>query len=1011
MERRTVRIYKAPNGQGEYINKTAKFLKKAQMGAETESDSSMQQKQLEPIVQFVTGALADDMQPEEVMKILVSKGLPKELVYSIISSVLQQQEAPEEEESADTQEEAPEESKIGQSEYQPIGEEESVEEEPEQDQAMDHFNSYANEDQGSGVMDEEEYAEGGPILSYNDLGGDEEEGSDMNPELLEKLSSLKNFFQQVPDVDFENFGKDISEYQSNYTPIEWDNLGDGYGLYKKGGSKKNFTKNVLALVKKAEGGDTQEIGKGNKKDTLTNEVSKRKTAFVSKLKEISNKAAVDSIYEKMMKSNDPELMQSAQELAQNRQKNSQMGTFEPMAQQGGYIGEGQPDMFSYGGFDIPQARKGIIQKAGDFILGEQYLTANNPYSVTTGAMYRDPVSKLTPYARTVHRKGILGRPKEWTDYYVKGDVKSIGIPGEKIETKKTKDKEEAKLKHGYTEEVWDEMSGKARRAIRRGERRLNRRKDYKDEKELTMKELIALQEQERKKQNDAQYKERKDAIEQDNKRIEEEKKLERVNDPERKKADWETINDRINNTIKEYNQKGSEEPITNEPKGYNLKDFLTTNADNFKDAEDIKNYEYNPDEFLPQSNQNELLLNNSDQENFLEFYKIPMLENLLEYQKQFLPSESFDQRETYEFKQYGGSLHKAALGVQSPTSTLSGASDPTANTQTFSGVLNMANQPKKPEFQFPMKMETSTEEKSAIPDWLQPDTWMDSLTQNKNTEPKDDDLVAQDIKRKRKFDGTKFNNKLNATFDITSNALRGLDTARQSAEMYQNNFNADSIYGASTDKDRGDYVAYGQQTGMFRPDETGQETMGRFAYGQRGGYMQDGGQSREEILKQFTGTPEFKRGLDLMMQRENTDNADPFYDAMRDANYSEEDYNKYRDVIGSNSDWQNIVPQKSDYTKTGRHRELQDLMNKAYGSERYNTPYAVGSGGPRRENENYYPMDERRPTPFEDGRIDPRTLEALQNTSYEEYEEGGVVDMDEDELREFLANGGEVEYL
>jgi hypothetical protein len=27
------------------------------------------------------------------------------------------------------------------------------------------------------------------------------------------------------------------------------------------------------------------------------------------------------------------------------------------------------------------------------------------------------------------------------------------------------------------------------------------------------------------------------------------------------------------------------------------------------------------------------------------------------------------------------------------------------------------------------------------------------------------------------------------------------------------------------------------------------------------------------------------------------------------------------------------------------------------------------------------------------------------------YAEGGVFDMDEDELREFLANGGEVEYL
>jgi hypothetical protein len=88
--------------------------------------------------------------------------------------------------------------------------------------------------------------------------------------------------------------------------------------------------------------------------------------------------------------------------------------------------------------------------------------------------------------------------------------------------------------------------------------------------------------------------------------------------------------------------------------------------------------------------------------------------------------------------------------------------------------------------------------------------------------------------------------------------MRGLDQAKQQNEMYANNFNADSLYGASTNKDKGDYVAYGQQTGMFRPNETGQETMGRFAYGQSGGYMQEGGYTEgdevdmtEEELAEF----------------------------------------------------------------------------------------------------------------------------------------------------------------
>ena len=37
MNRRLVRIYKDPKGNGDYVNKTKAFLQKAQMGAETQS--------------------------------------------------------------------------------------------------------------------------------------------------------------------------------------------------------------------------------------------------------------------------------------------------------------------------------------------------------------------------------------------------------------------------------------------------------------------------------------------------------------------------------------------------------------------------------------------------------------------------------------------------------------------------------------------------------------------------------------------------------------------------------------------------------------------------------------------------------------------------------------------------------------------------------------------------------------------------------------------------------------
>ena len=81
------------------------------------------------------------------------------------------------------------------------------------------------------------------------------------------------------------------------------------------------------------------------------------------------------------------------------------------------------------------------------------------------------------------------------------------------------------------------------------------------------------------------------------------------------------------------------------------------------------------------------------------------------------------------------------------------------------------------------------------------------------------------------------------------NSLSSFLEKRQDAKQPQSAKTADEVYGASSDKDRGDYVAYGQQTGMFRPDQTGQQTAGRFAYGQYGGYMQEGGMTEGDEVE------------------------------------------------------------------------------------------------------------------------------------------------------------------
>jgi hypothetical protein len=872
MERKKVRIYKAPNGQGEYINKTSQFLKKAQMGAETRSDEVMQQKQIEALKQYVVGALDNQMEPEEVYKLLISKGIPKEVAYPILTQVMQEMEAPEEEEQPETKEGSAEESKIGQSEFQPVGQEnQETEEEDAASDGMNYYNSYADEEDSNVIANsEEEYQIGGPI-TYDQLSASEGEEEDASYDLNDRLASLEDFISKTEEDDFSDFGKDISEYKGDYTPIEWDTLGDGYGYYKKGGSKKNFTKNVLALIKKQEGGDaaeSNEIGKGNKKDTLTNEVSKIKSSFTDKLKEVSSKAAIDSIYEKMMKSNDPELMQSAQELAQNRQKSSQMGSFEPIAQQGGYVGEEQPDMFSQGGFDMPEAQKGIIQRLGDTLLGEKYTTANNPYTVKTGALYKDPLTGLTPVARTVHKRGILGRPKKYTDYYTKSSkvdqdfINNFSEGKPKADTKKSEDIKVDLKKREYNipDEQYEKLSRRDKRQERKWAKLENETKEF--NKGVN---FVNVDEEERKQKEKELKAAMKDA------------------------AAWST---KIGMDTPEWWDNGTTEAAL--PEGLSDEDIEMINASN-AEKENMLNSPATEKQRVLETYLNPdspLLLNNSNEEDFIDNWYMPTLKNAVQNREEFTPSSSMDDpglnpyyrfatgkskattkkeaeeeamrmqmekegREAEYEKRYGGLL-KAQLGptVKSGTSGLNPASDPTANSGNLVGMLKPQNNPNSfMGASAPFMNQNVPVNKDAKVDAIQMDPNQIKDQKITSLDFKDDDsLIAQDVTVGRNFDPEQTLLAANSRI----NALSSFLEKRQDAKQPKNTFTADEVYSASTNKDRGDYVAYGQQTGMFRPDETGQQTSGRFAYGQYGGYMQEGGYTEgdevdmtEEELAEF----------------------------------------------------------------------------------------------------------------------------------------------------------------
>ena len=871
MNRRLVRIYKDPKGNGDYVNKTKAFLQKAQMGTETQSAPDVNK-----YLQYVYEQLSNDTTPEDIFAELISAGLNQDIAYKMLNSVVAQMVDAGElnPDNPVTKKDREEEIQL-QEEQQQAQEQQQVQEE-EVDPATDYFNSYADEPEYS--QPEIEFEEGGEIIDYDDSNGAAMFNQYTTDNNLNNTD--ESDIQDSENADFDNKSSNVSkygflneesqypglhDYYENFTPLSWEPVDTS--IYRKGGSKKSFVKNVLNRLQ--EGGQEQAlgVGQGNKFDTFTDDVSKKKQDFINTIKDKANKARLNETYDKMMKSNDPSLIQSAQTLSQNRNQSQQEeGQF---FQTGGYVGEGQPDMFMYGGTELPffegdflpEAQKGMIQKLGDFLLGEQYYTANNPYNVKTGSLYKDPVSGLTPVARTVHKRGILGRPKQWTDYYTKGSSKTENTkaltPGQEIKTAYEKQLADAKNKntgekHGMSKELWNSLPGEAKRDIRRGERRLNRELER--------------------------------GIEQEEKDILFNKGVHQYIDLDAEAAKEKLLQEARQKKLLEKNRERSEalsiEMGMHKPDWWNQVSVAPTLPEGLT-LEDI--------EYLDAEKENADMLSTNEQqkaaEERLKLYKqdsrsndnsvAKIKENAYDQFKNlihFIPDNSMaDYKEKrdreaeerrlveerimgQEFEKRYGGLPKAQVGVKSPTSGVSTASDPTANSGNLVGMLKPQENPNtfmgasKPF----MNQNVPTNPEAAKVQTIEMDP-----NQTKD-QPENDELIAQDVQRKRNIDGTDVVNKVNAGIDMFTGFMGRLDAAKKEKEMYKNNFTSDNLYGVSTNKDRGDYVAYGQQTGMFRPDQTGQETAGRFAYGQVGGYMQSGGYTEgdevdmtEEELAEF----------------------------------------------------------------------------------------------------------------------------------------------------------------
>ena len=731
MEKRTVRIYKAPDGKGKYINKTNQFLNKAQQGTEVNEGP-------EKYIQYIQSELQKQTSPEEIYKTLVQAGIPEESAQGLIQHVMQ-----------------------GMSQGTPA-----------EDQQVAESNMQYQPDMST------QFQDGGEQV-FNQYAEMQDQDNSENLDLQQMIENTPG----TQDIKFPG----MENYIPSYEPIGWNETNtDAYGnfVFESGGTKKSFTKNVLTFLKeKQEGGEDKTLGKGNPMDTSLDTVARRKSDFLATLKSSADKAKTEELYGKMMESGDPSMMQIANTLGQG--DNAQPIPLAPIMQMGGFTGGVDPmEYFQNGGYDAQYAQDGVeVRKAkinyipriktvpgglrnitpwNKLYSSYNQISQNIPYNVSDNTAYTGSMEGFHPIERKVTKTGLFGRPKQWTDIYTNAPQRIELDKETKASNKSKKSKDWVditgpKNKYaGLSNEEWDTLSASAKKAIRKGNRALER--------------------------NERRY----------NKQLEKDREFEAFgkgnpsvnymfDNEEDYNRDWEGLELDKDKNIIPYKLKGDV--------------YQTADTPGYKQLYKSAGAQYNPIDF------------NND------------------------PSLDWDTSKTKYYRE--GGLYKAILGVKTPTNELSPSSDATRSVQLLTDPNNSLMGVTQP------FMNQNVPQNNAP---QQPVYYTDPNMTGENSESAYDTIAVDSTKnKKRTFDGEAAVNVFNAGAEGVLGFINRRQQARQEKEFMNNNFNADNIYAHSSDKDRGDWVDYGSQLGQYRFDQMGQRANGRFAYGQTGGFMQEGG--------------------------------------------------------------------------------------------------------------------------------------------------------------------------
>ena len=400
MTKKKVRIYKAPDGKGQYINKTAKFLNKAAFGGESGTPQDDIYNQLSQAAYI---AIKKGQSPKAVYDSLINNKISKDIAERIVTSVVQfmlsKGELEPEELEQDQQKEQQLQQQAAQQEKQKMASEADAANEAQMDaynqQSMDIANDMSQYDQeAESNLDTEDllgFQSGGQMTTEDLLNELNKHDNDIN------FQDLESLIQSTPGTQSASY-PGIEEYYLPYIPLYSDSneipMYDPIqnDEYKFGGkTKKKFAKQVLNLLKKAEGGQDEAINQtiATPKDNLTNTVKKKKDSFINTISDNAKQFKIEEYYNKIKNSNDPD----TQEILGNNP--NQMGS--PKRSMG----------FQFGGSSIYDPSSNILAK---YIYGgndfpEDSKNVNDPY-----------FSDVTPYPQMQNG----GDPTEYT-HYTHGD--------------------------------------------------------------------------------------------------------------------------------------------------------------------------------------------------------------------------------------------------------------------------------------------------------------------------------------------------------------------------------------------------------------------------------------------------------------------------------------------------------------------------------------------------------------------------------------------------------------